>query len=90
MKPYILAAGLVALATPLAAQPTEAEIERFITAMEAVGCEIHTDAHALAVEEATGFSDAKLAEIVEVLLVSGRAEVPASAEGLRLTTGGCT
>ncbi len=90
MRQYLLAAGLVAVATPLAAQPTESEIERFIAAVEAVGCEVQTDAHALAVEEATGFSDAKLAEIVEVLLASGRAEVPSSMEGLRLTTGPCT
>ncbi|MGY6411508.1 MAG: hypothetical protein ACXIUV_10865 [Alkalilacustris sp.] len=89
MKQYVLAAGLAALAAPLAAQPTEAETERFIAAVEALGCEIHTDAHALAVEEATGFSDAKLSEIVEVLLTSGRAEVPPSGEGLRLTTGRC-
>ena len=89
MKQYVLAAGLMALAAPLAAQPTETEIERFISAVEAVGCEIHSDVEALAVEEATGFSDDKLAEIVQVLLASGRAEVPSSMEGLRLTTGRC-
>ena len=89
MKQYLLAAGLAALAAPALAQPTETEIDRFIAAVEAVGCEVHTDADARAVEEATGFSDAMLAEIVDVLLASGRAEVPPSMEGLRLTTGGC-
>ena len=90
MKQYVVAAGLVALATPLVAQPTDTEIDRFIAAVEAVGCEVRSDADAVAVEEATGFTDAKLAEIVEVLLANGRAVVPASMEGLRLTTGACS
>ncbi len=78
------------LAAPMAlAQPTQAEIEAFVAAVKDVGCRIDTDSDAMAVEEATGFGDAKLAEIVAVLLASGDAVVPASMEGLRLTTQGC-
>ena len=89
-KLLVLGAAFGLAAAPALAQPTEAEIDRFVTAVEAIGCEVHTDAHASAVESRTGFSDAKLAEIVAVLLNTERAVIPASAEGLRLTTEGCS
>ena len=92
MKPFLPGAALALLLAPAAAgaEPSAGEIARFITAVESVGCIVQTDAQAAAVEEVTGFSDAKLAEIVAVLLENGRAVVPASMEGLRLTTEGCS
>ena len=89
MRQLALGAALALVAVPAAAGPTETEIAQFVSAVQSVGCVVETDAQAAAVEEATGFNDAKLAEIVEVLLESGRAVVPASMSGLHLTTAGC-
>ena len=84
-----LLAGL-ALAGPAAAQPTEAQVAAFIRAVEAIGCAVENDTHATAVEEATGFDDDMLSQIVAVLLDDGRAVIPETMEGLRLTTAACT
>ena len=90
MKPFFLATVLAVVAAPVLAQPSDQEVAAFVEAVEQIGCRVETDAHAVAVESATGFSDAKLADIVGVLLADGRATVPASAQGLRLMTGECT
>ncbi|MBK5928907.1 hypothetical protein [Rhodobaculum claviforme] len=90
MKPVLFATLLATVAAPALAEPSAAEIDTFVAAVEQIGCIVQTDAQASAIEAATGFNDAKLAEIVAVLLADGRAVVPASAEGLRLTTEACT
>ena len=79
----------VLMAVPAAAQPSEEGIAAFIAAVEEIGCRVETDAQAQAIEQATGFGDAKLAEIVALLLETGRAVIPATMEGFVLTTGGC-
>ena len=92
MKQLFLAALLagVAVTGQAAAQPSETEVEEFVSAVRSIGCEVRTDDHAAAVEEQTGFSDAKLAEIVAELLTTERAVIPSSAVGLRLTVEGCS
>ncbi|MGY6635338.1 MAG: hypothetical protein ACXIU8_16585 [Alkalilacustris sp.] len=89
MRPLFLGAAMAVVALPALAEPSSDEVQAFVEAVVSLGCVVETDAQAAAVEEATGFTDAKLAEIVGVLLADGRAVVPASAEGLRLLTGGC-
>ena len=87
-----VAAGILALSGPAAAQPTQAQIGAFVAAMEDVGCVI-TDAHddkAAAIEAATGLDDNTLAEIVGILLERGVLVVPdPETGGLRLTIGRC-
>jgi hypothetical protein len=86
----VLAGVCVLALTGSAAAATEAQVAAFVAAVEAIGCVVETDAQAVAVEQATGFDEATLGEIVTVLLETGRAVIPASMEGLRLTTGGCS
>jgi hypothetical protein len=89
-RPCIPAAAVALLAAlPALAEPEPAEIDRFVAAVRAIGCQVVSDADAMAVEQATGFGEAKLAEIVAVLLTRGDAIVPPSEEGLRLTVEGC-
>ena len=91
MRRFALSTALVLLAAPALAQqtPSDADVSRFIEAVRAIGCTVETDAQAEQVERATGFDDAKLGEIVGVLLESGQAVIPPSMEGLRLVTEGC-
>jgi hypothetical protein len=89
MRAVLVAGFALAGAMPVWAEPTDDEIAAFIEAVETIGCVVNDDMHAAQVEEATGFDDAKLGEIVSVLLTDGRAVVPDSMEGLRLTTAAC-
>lgn len=93
MKPLLpaLSAALLAFgaAPALAEEPSRAEVNRFVEAVRAIGCVVENDDQAEAVEAATGFDEARLGQIVNLLLETGDAEVLPTMEGLRLTTEGC-
>jgi hypothetical protein len=89
MRSVFAAALALAFAAPASAAPTEAQIAAFIAAVEAIGCVVQSDVEAAQVEEATGYDDATLGEIVAVLLADGRAEIPEAIGGLRLITAAC-
>lgn len=89
LRKGLAAAVFVALAGPAAAGPSEEQIDKVVAAIEAEGCVVASPADAMRVEEATGFDDDLLGEIVDSLAEEGLVIVDQDIGGMRLMTSYC-
>lgn len=89
MKQVLAGLVLAVLASPAAAQATDAQIAAFVAAVQAVGCTVASPAQAAAVESATGFDSATLGAVVGRLMTDGRATPTPDGQGFVLRTGTC-
>ncbi|PIE18378.1 MAG: hypothetical protein CSA65_05585 [Proteobacteria bacterium] len=74
-----------------AADISSTDLEAFRTAVHDAGCMLKTEADAHAIEQATGFSAEKLAQITGMMIANGEASVltVAGNKHLTLNTGAC-
>ncbi len=80
----VLLTSGAALAQDMPDGVTQGDLDAFQAAMIAQGCVIDSDDKAVAVEDATGFSEDQLGAIVGYMIEAGQMEMSAEAAGIRL------
>ena len=80
----VLLTSGAALAQEMPDGVTQADLDAFQAAMITQGCVIDSADKAVAVEDATGFSEDQLSTIVGYLMEVGQMEMSAEAAGIRL------
>ncbi|HGG05465.1 MAG TPA: hypothetical protein ENK28_08395 [Aliiroseovarius sp.] len=80
----VLLTSGAALAQEMPDGVTQADLDAFQAAMITQGCVIDSEDKAVAVEDATGFSEDQLSAIVGFLMEAGQMEMNAEAAGIRL------
>jgi hypothetical protein len=89
MKRLLAGLALAVLASPAAAQVSDAQVASVVAAIEAVGCTVASPAQAAAVEAATGFDSATLGAVVGHLMSQHQARATPDGRGFVLLAGSC-